>query len=412
MKLLILPVLLIILLLTLLSDYLFLKRLGVYFPARARKIFFWLCTFTHLYFIGYAAYLYCTPHHVVLPHLPTLVVIAFVLSKLLWLILWGLFIFPIAKLRPGSTQPFYAATSLSVILCSYLLISGIVTRSHLKINRVEITSDRLPQSFDGYRIVHISDLHTGTFISSDTLFLATMVESIRSLRPDIVCFTGDIVNRESQEIVPYLPILQRLYDRQHPVYCVLGNHDYADYSRRLSPEQRAADTDTLRHYLRSMNWILLDDTTHIVHHRSFHQADNPFNPSDQLALMGVGNIGEPPFSSYGNLEKPLAMRDSTVSSDCFSILLSHNPTHWREEVLTDGTIDLTLSGHTHGMQTSIFGFSPAAWIYDEWGGLYSENDRHLYVNVGVGAVGFPIRIGMRPEITLITLRSKKDGLEP
>jgi predicted MPP superfamily phosphohydrolase len=128
---------------------------------------------------------------------------------------------------------------------------------------------------------------------------------------------------------------------------------------------------------------------------------------ESLRLLGVGNIGEPPFSTYGDLEAAIASLptdEPTRMDEQFTILLSHNPTHWRAEVLEYTDIDLTLSGHTHGMQICVGGFSPAVWRYKEWGGLYQEGDRYLYVNTGLGTVGFPVRIGLKPEVTLITLR--------
>lgn len=405
MKPLILTVMFFILILAILADYIFLKRMKQLFAPRYHTIARWICYATHLYIAGYTIFLYCRPDMVVLPSTPTLITIALFLSKLLFLLLWLLIIVPLSFFRHKNPHTFYATSSLSIFLCFYLLTLGLTTRNQIEVKRVEITSPRLPLSFDGYKIVQISDIHCGTFQLSDTAFIARAIDTIHALRPDIVCFTGDIVNHESKEIKPFIPAFNRLYRRQHPVYAVLGNHDYADYSRRMNDAERNADTDSLRKHIKELQWKLLDNRTHIIRHRSFHQPGQLFRPEDHIALIGVGNIGEPPFSDYGDLKKALTSVEGEISDSTFSILLSHNPSHWRREVLgEEQTIDLMLSGHTHGMQSKIFGISPARWIYKEWGGLYSEGDKHLYVNTGLGMVGFPIRLGIKPEITLITLR--------
>lgn len=267
-------------------------------------------------------------------------------------------------------------------------------RFDTEIKTVEIAVDDLPDVFDGYRIVQISDLHVGSY-GGDTSYLSALVDTVNSLRADAVVFTGDLVNRRSAELTPCMGVLSRLR-APHGVWSVMGNHDYGDYYRWPSESAHRADADSLKAMQARMGWRMLNNE-HVWLRRG----------ADSVALIGVENIGDPPFKSYGDFSAAYPdPADRTVK-----ILLSHNPMHWADSIADNPrtNVALTLSGHTHAMQMIFFGWSPASLRYPTWGGLYADTDGHrqLYVNIGIGEVALPARIGSaRPEVTLITLRKK------
>lgn len=270
----------------------------------------------------------------------------------------------------------------------------LVGRFDIHVNEVKVEVSNLPAEFEGYKIAQISDLHTGTY-GTDTTFVSDVVDRVNSLGADLVVFTGDIVNSRSSEIDPHTSPLSRLKAKDG-VFAVLGNHDYGDYAVWPSEEAKAQSRMHLRKAIAGMGWNLLDNRTEILRHGG-----------DSIALIGVENIGDPPFHTYGSLVR--AYKD--LSDPTFKVLLSHNPAHWTDSIRDDSTknIALTLAGHTHAMQMEVAGWSPAVFRYPTWGGLYSSPDstRNLYVNIGLGEVGFPSRIGgAKPEITLITLSNK------
>lgn len=285
-----------------------------------------------------------------------------------------------------------------VIIVSSCLIGHFHTRTHAYINNVVVQSLRVPASFDGFKIAHISDFHIDSFDSKTEMSVVDdIVAKILRQKPDVVCFTGDIVTNRSAQLLPYRKVLARLAATDVPVYCVMGNHDYADYVWDFDEAQRQQDRDSLRLIIKEMGWQMLDNTC------AWMKRGN-----DSILVAGVENIGEPPFTTYGNLSKAMSQSKSETSEEsadlAFTILLSHNPSHWRKEVLPDTDIDLMLAGHTHSMQLNIFGWSPSKYTYQECQGLYREGNQYLYVNTGLGCTGPRIRIGVRPEITIITLR--------
>lgn len=263
----------------------------------------------------------------------------------------------------------------------------------IDVKEVEIPVSDLPESFEGLRIAQISDLHTGTF-GTDTTFVSRLVDSINAQRPDVIVFTGDIVNQRSAELEPHLRPLSRL-KAPMGVYSILGNHDYGDYSNWPGPYAKEANLEQLKEMQTRMGWRLLLNETEVLR-----------RGSDSIAIIGVENIGDPPFHIYGSLAKACPAVNDSVTK----ILLSHNPAHWADSISgrPDTRIALTLSGHTHAMQAEIGGISPAALRYREWGGLYYDRDslHALYVNIGAGTVGFPARVGAAPEITILTLKQK------
>ena len=270
---------------------------------------------------------------------------------------------------------------------------ALINRFNLDVTETEVEISGLPQSFDGYRIVQISDIHTGTY-GNDTTFLSHVVECVNGLQPDLIVFTGDIVNRHSEELISHTKVLSRLRAR-NGVWSVMGNHDYGDYYKWKTQQEHLDDALKIKKMQAGMGWNMLNND-----HTWLHAA------GDSIALIGVENIGDPPFRRYGSLTA--AYPD--LSDDNIKILLTHNPAHWNDSIADNVNLNiaLTLSGHTHAMQFELFGLSPAAMRYNTWGGLYNDKSgRKLYVNIGLGEVAMPARIGATPEITVLTLRSIK-----
>lgn len=281
--------------------------------------------------------------------------------------------------------------ALGIVCFGLMWWGALIERYHIDVRRVCVTVADLPAAFDGYRIAQISDLHVGTY-GSDTTFISRLVDSVNALQPDIIFFTGDLVNRHSAEALPFAQTLSRL-SAPDGVWSVMGNHDYGDYFDWPDEAAHRADVASMRAIRAAMGWHDLANTYTFVR-----------RDTDSIAVIGVENIGDPPFHVYGNLKNAY----QNIGDPTVKILLSHNPAHWDRDIADtpEAHIALTLSGHTHAMQIDILGASPAAWRYPHWGGLYTDSlGRHLYVNIGTGEVAFPARIGAAPEITLITLRN-------
>lgn len=289
--------------------------------------------------------------------------------------------------------------------CTFFLLwwGVFFTRREIQVNQVTITSAKLPAAFNGYKIVQFSDAHVGTW-GNDTTFISKLVDRINRLKPDMIVFTGDIVNRRTDELQPFLKVLSRLKAKDG-VYSVLGNHDYGDYIDWKNEADHKRNNELLARWEKEMGWRLLNNERKIV-----------TKGNDSIVLIGVENWGEPPFPEYGRLTDAYpSHQDSTynLNDSRFKILLTHNPEHWSREVLNISNIDLSLSGHTHAMQMMIsignWKWSPSVFKYSRWGGLYKEKSKsgepmNLYVNIGSGEVGMPSRIGSAyPEITEIIL---------
>lgn len=283
---------------------------------------------------------------------------------------------------------------ISVMVFAALWWGALINRFNIEVKEVVIEIPDLPDGFDGYRIAQISDLHVGTF-GNDTVFTSRLVDCVNSQGADVIVFTGDIVNSVSKELNPHASALSRLRAADG-VYSIFGNHDYGDYSVWPSPEAKSANLMRLDSLQRAMGWNLLKNE------HSFIRRGN-----DSIVMIGVENIGDPPFHTYGSLISSYPSLNDSLTK----ILLSHNPAHWINSISenTSVNIPLTLAGHTHAMQIEVAGMSPAVFRYPTWGGLYkSKSTGHqLYVNIGAGTVGMPARIGATPEITILTLKKKQ-----
>ncbi|MBS1782006.1 MAG: metallophosphoesterase [Bacteroidetes bacterium] len=272
-------------------------------------------------------------------------------------------------------------------------VYGISNRYKYRVRKLAIRFDHLPVSFRGLRIVQISDIHSGSF--DQRTAVARGVEMVLNLKPDIIFFTGDLVNNKADEIVPYLDIFSKL-KAPMGVYSTLGNHDYGDYISWTSAEAKKENLQTLKKYHAEMGWRLLMNE-HVLIEKG----------SEKIAVIGIENWGaKAGFPKYGDMRK--AYQGVPEANVPFKILLSHDPSHFDAQVVPQyPDIDLTLSGHTHGMQFGVeipgLKWSPIQYVYSKWAGLYKVGKQHLYVNRGFGFLGYPGRIGILPEITLIEL---------
>lgn len=260
-----------------------------------------------------------------------------------------------------------------------------------KVHPIKVTLPNLPSSFNGLKIIQISDIHSGSFVS--TAHLEEAVKIIEREKPDLIFFTGDLVNDRASETDLYIEVLSKI-KAPLGVFSTLGNHDYGDYVSWGSPEAKAENLNNLKNVHAQVGWKLLMNE-HI-----------PIKiGEDEIAIIGIENWGGSfHFPKYGDLKKA----HSGTEKYPVKLLLSHDPSHWDLQVKEDyKDIDITFSGHTHGGQFGIeipgFRWSPSQYAYKQWAGLYSHQDQHLYVNRGLGFLGYPGRVGISPEITVMEL---------
>ena len=261
------------------------------------------------------------------------------------------------------------------------------------VRRVTLNFPNLPLAFDGFKVLQISDLHTGSFNSTEPLERAVGI--INQQGADLILMTGDLVNNRATEVEPHIPALRGIKS-ELPIFSSLGNHDYGDYVAEFR-DDRALWHQNLERLMQNhakIGWTLLNDTCHYIE-----------RGGDRIAVIGIQNSSSHlNFHTYGDLPKAHA-----ASSDApFKILLSHDPSYWETNILNYPDIDLTLSGHTHGMQFGVnlpfLKWSPVQYVYKQWAGLYEKGRQKLYVNVGLGFLGYPGRVGFLPEITVFELR--------
>lgn len=299
-------------------------------------------------------------------------------------------------------EPFRAAPISRSVFMSWLgigvggtlfggLLWGFGNKYRYRTEHVKLNLPGLPDAFRGLRAVHISDIHSGSL--TDKRAVERGVQRILDLSPDIIFFTGDLVNDHAGEMDDYREVFARL-KAPLGVYSCLGNHDYGDYRSWPSQEAKAANLARLKDLHAEMGWKLLMNE-HVSIERD----------GQRIAVLGIENWGaKANFPKYGRLEDAWRGTDPYP----FKILLSHDPSHWEAQVLKEfPDVDLMLSGHTHGMQFGVeipgFRWSPVQYVYRQWAGLYRQGKQHLYVNRGFGFLGYPGRVGILPEITLLEL---------
>ncbi|WP_339838646.1 metallophosphoesterase [uncultured Maribacter sp.] len=265
---------------------------------------------------------------------------------------------------------------------------------NFKVLKYDLEFDDLPDNFDGYKITQISDIHSGSF--DDRKMIEYGVDLINKQKSDVLLFTGDMVNNMTSEMLPWADLFGTLHAKDG-VFSVLGNHDYGDYIPWETEELKKQNLEDLKTLQKQMGFDLL-----LNEHRYLRKGD------DRIALVGVENWGKGGFKKAGDLKKAA----SQIDENDFKILMSHDPSHWEMEVINDPYhYHLTLSGHTHGMQFGIeipgwIKWSPVKWRYPYWAGIYKEMGQFINVNRGFGFLGYPGRVGIWPEITVITLRKK------
>jgi predicted MPP superfamily phosphohydrolase len=271
-------------------------------------------------------------------------------------------------------------------------IWGITNRYRYKIRRVRLAFGNLPEAFKGMKIVQISDIHAGSFDRHEAV--ARGVQQVMAESPDIIFFTGDLVNNKADEVQPYVDIFSQL-KAPLGVYSTLGNHDYGDYVQWPSAQAKTKNLEWLKETHGKMGWRLLMNE-HVLLEKG----------NDRIAVLGIENwSAKANFPKYGDLSRAHAGLGKDIP---FKILLSHDPSHWDAQVRKQfPDINLTLSGHTHGMQFGVeipgLKWSPVQYVYQKWAGLYREGAQYLYVNRGFGFLGYPGRLGILPEITVIEL---------
>jgi len=271
------------------------------------------------------------------------------------------------------------------------LVYGFSNKYNYDLKKIKLTFNNLPSAFKGLRIIHISDIHSGSFTNKKGVERG--VQLIMKQRPDLVLFTGDLVNDRASEMQDYMEVFRRI-EAPLGVYSTLGNHDYGDYIAWESREAKKENLEYLKVVHKQLGWRLLMNENVALE-----------RDGQEISLVGIENwSAKGSFPKYGKMAEAYAGTDKYP----FKILMSHDPSHWEAEVIPKYPgIDLMLAGHTHGMQFGVeipgFRWSPVQYVYKQWAGLYEEGNQKLYVNRGFGFIGYPGRVGILPEITLIEL---------
>ncbi|NIJ46455.1 hypothetical protein FHR24_002942 [Wenyingzhuangia heitensis] len=309
--------------------------------------------------------------------------------------IWRVFLSSNTEVKFSDRRKFIGQVGLGLASIPFLSMLYGITKGkyNYKVKNIALSFKNLPASFNGLKIVHISDIHSGSFDDIDEVKHG--VDLIKQQEADLILFTGDLVNNDAVEIVPYKEMFKEM-TAPLGVFSSLGNHDYGTHKRWNNADEKKQNLLNLFQHQKDMGFDLLNNRTHTI-----------TKNGEELDIVGVENWGKPPFPQIGDLSKAL----EGTNPENFKILLSHDPTHWDEKVIPHKQhIDLTLSGHTHGMQFGVeipgFKWSPSKYIYKRWAGLYTNNKQHLYVNRGFGFLGFPGRVGIWPEITIITLHQE------
>lgn len=284
------------------------------------------------------------------------------------------------------------ALGLAAVPFASILYGMYKGKYNFKVLKYTLHFEDLPQAFDGFRLTQISDVHSGSFDNKEKVSYA--IDLINEQQSDVVLFTGDMVNNKAEEMKPYVDIFKKL-NAKEGLYSVLGNHDYGDYVRWNSDDDKKQNLEDLKAIQKEIGFDLL------LNENRFIERDG-----ERIAIIGVENWGKGGFKKAGDLKKA----SSRVDKDDFKILMSHDPSHWDAVVVNDKNhYHLTLSGHTHGMQFGIeipgwFKWSPVKWRYKQWAGIYESLGQYINVNRGFGYLAFPGRVGIWPEITVIELK--------
>ena len=290
------------------------------------------------------------------------------------------------------------AIGLAAIPFASLLYGMFRGKYNFKVLSYKLEYDDLPEAFEGFKIAQISDIHSGSFDNPKKVQYG--VDLVNAQEADVVFFTGDLVNNRAEEILPWIQTFKKI-NAKHGVYSILGNHDYGDYSPWESPEAKKKNMEDLKKAQKKMGWDLLLNESRFIEKQG-----------QRIAILGVENWGSGGFKKAGDLNKAL----SNVAAEDFKILMSHDPSHWEAEVIPHPfNIHLTLSGHTHGMQFGIeipgwIKWSPIKWRYKQWAGIYEKLNQRLNVNRGFGYLAYPGRVGIWPEVTVITLNRAKTSI--
>jgi hypothetical protein len=290
------------------------------------------------------------------------------------------------------------AIGLASIPFASLLYGMFRGKYNFKVLSYKLEYDDLPEAFEGFKIAQISDIHSGSFDNPKKVQYG--VDLVNAQDADVVFFTGDLVNNRAEEILPWIQTFKKI-NAKHGVYSILGNHDYGDYSPWESPEAKKKNMEDLKKAQKKMGWDLLLNESRFIERQG-----------QRIAILGVENWGSGGFKKAGDLNKAL----SNVAAEDFKILMSHDPSHWEAEVIPHPfNIHLTLSGHTHGMQFGIeipgwVKWSPIKWRYKQWAGIYEKLNQRLNVNRGFGYLAYPGRVGIWPEVTVITLNRAKTSI--
>ena len=290
------------------------------------------------------------------------------------------------------------AIGLAAIPFASLLYGMFRGKYNFKVLSYKLEYDDLPEAFEGFKIAQISDIHSGSFDNPKKVQYG--VDLVNAQDADVVFFTGDLVNNRAEEILPWIQTFKKI-NAKHGVYSILGNHDYGDYSPWESPEAKKKNMEDLKKAQKEMGWDLLLNESRFIEKQG-----------QRIAILGVENWGSGGFKKAGDLNKAL----SNVAAEDFKILMSHDPSHWEAEVIPHPfNIHLTLSGHTHGMQFGIeipgwIKWSPIKWRYKQWAGIYEKLNQRLNVNRGFGYLAYPGRVGIWPEVTVITLNRAKTSI--
>lgn len=284
------------------------------------------------------------------------------------------------------------ALSIATIPAASLIYGMVINAYNYQYRRVKIKFPNLPDAFHGFTMVQLSDIHSGSFTQIAPIEKA--VEKINQLNPDVILFTGDLVNNVAEEMQPYMNAFGQLCAK-HGVLSVTGNHDYGDYVPWDSKEAKRANFERFIQVHKDLGWDLL-----MNEHRIFERN------GEKIAFIGIENWGHAlRFPRYGKLSEAYKGTEEIP----FKVLMSHDPSHWDAQVRPEfPDVDLTLSGHTHGFQFGVeskyLKWSPSQWVYKQWAGLYQIGKQYLYVNRGFGFLGYPGRVGILPEITIIELQ--------